>query len=246
MMEAMSIEKALLYEKFRLPYPDTLADDLLEPIGAIKTIADIGAGTGQLARLFVEKCETLYAIEPDASMRTVAHSSLKLHPNIQIVNATAEQTGLPAASMDLIVIGNAFHRFKAEAITEILRILKHTGWVAAISYSYTDSTFTEMIFTRLNKLEGLRSRAARKVHKTPVTDLFGEIQIQALNYTQSITEDWEAFWGAARSGIEAPEKHEPDFVQFEAINQEVFDTLCVDNRILITYETRVLFGQPKL
>ena len=34
------------------------------------------------------------------------------------------------------------------------------------------------------------------------------------------------------------------FMQFEAINREVFDAFAVDSKIQIDYETRVSFGQP--
>ena len=49
---AMTIEKAVLYEKYRLPYAERAVADLLDYIGVVQVVADIGAGTGQLARLF--------------------------------------------------------------------------------------------------------------------------------------------------------------------------------------------------
>jgi len=55
---------------------------------------------------------------------------------------------------------------------------------------------------------------------------------------------WTAFFGAACAGIEAPERTDRDFMQFEAINREVFDAFAVDSKIQIDYETRVSFGQP--
>jgi hypothetical protein len=51
----MTIEKAALYEKYRLPYAERVVADLLDYIGAVQVVADIGAGTGQLARLFALK-----------------------------------------------------------------------------------------------------------------------------------------------------------------------------------------------
>ena len=54
MINAISTEKAVLYEKYRLPYASEAVDDLLGRIGQARVIADIGAGTGQLARLFAD------------------------------------------------------------------------------------------------------------------------------------------------------------------------------------------------
>ena len=117
-MGGMTLEKAALYEKYRLPYAREAVDDLLQRVDPVHVIVDVGSGTGQLARLFAGRCDRLFAVEPDASMREVAGVVLSRWPAIEMVDATAEQTTLPAASVDLIVVGNAFHRFRPEACDE--------------------------------------------------------------------------------------------------------------------------------
>jgi ubiquinone/menaquinone biosynthesis C-methylase UbiE len=243
-MDGVSLEKATLYEQFRLPYAREAVDDLLQRVGNVQVVADVGAGTGQLARVFADRCDRLYAVEPDESMRAVARTALVRWPAIYIVAATAEQTTLPTDSVDLIVIGNAFHRFRPQACTELRRILRHEGWVAIFSYSFADTAFTDMLFSKLSALERLASRMEASWHRTPVEQLFGGCRTSTLAYRQSHTEGWEAFFGAARAGIEAPEKDDGDFARFEQINREVFDALSTDGAITIEYETRVLFGQP--
>ena len=57
-------------------------------------------------------------------------------------------------------------------------------------------------------------------------------------------EDWGSFFGAACAGIEAPERADKEFVEFEAINREVLDAFAVAGKIRIEYETTVSFGQP--
>ena len=42
--------------------------DLLDYIGAVQVVADIGAGTGQLTRLFAQRCTRVYAVEPDPAI----------------------------------------------------------------------------------------------------------------------------------------------------------------------------------
>ena len=69
---------------------------------------------------------------------------------------------------------------------------------------------------------------------------------RSLKSRRSHTESWEAFFGAARAGIEAPDEADSEFAPFEQINREVFDALSIDGQITIEYETRVLFGQPKV
>lgn len=245
MTEGMSPEKALLYEKFRLPYAREMVADLLKRIGSTPVAADIGSGTGQLARLFAKSCTEVYAVEPDPAMRQVAVEVLKDCPNIHVIDACAERTTLPENSIDLIVIGNAFHRFQPEAIPELLRILKHSGWVAVIYYTFTNQAFMDMLFPKLSQLEGLAAREKQNVRRMPVEKLFGDHPIHTLHYAQSVAEDWDAFWGSARSGIEAPTPQDEDFARFEALNREVFEAFAVDGRIRIDYEIRVTLGQPK-
>jgi SAM-dependent methyltransferase len=240
-----TLEKAKLYERYRLPYLPAMVDDLLEHIGETKTVADIGAGTGQLARLFADHCDKVYAVEPDPAMREVAAEALQGWPNIHIVDAAAEQTTLPDDSIDLIVIGNAYHRFRPEAITELRRILQPNGWVAMMSYTFTNKAFADRLFPKLSTLKSMAARSAQAVYRPPMEALFGDQPIHTLRYQQSFAEGWTAFWGSAQSGIEAPELGDADFAQFEAINRDVFDAFSVDGEIRMEYETRVDFGQPR-
>ncbi|MBX3081789.1 MAG: class I SAM-dependent methyltransferase [Anaerolineae bacterium] len=245
MTDDMTLEKALLYEKFRLPYASEMVDDLLKQVGTVSVVADIGAGTCQLARLFANSGAQIYAVEPDPAMRQVAADVSKGYPTIQVLDASAEQTTLPDNSIDLIVIGNAFHRFQPPAVQELLRILKPAGWVAVIYYFFTNQKFADSLFPKLGQLKSLASRSNQNWHRMPIEALFGDRPIHTLHYAQSVAEDWAAFWGSARSGIEAPNPDEEDFVQFERLNREVFDAFAVNDHIRIDYETKVSLGQPK-
>jgi SAM-dependent methyltransferase len=244
MINATTVEKATLYEKYRLPYASEMVGDLLGHIGEVKVVADIGSGTGQLARIFSDGNRKIYAVEPDVAMRKLAEESLARFPNVGVINGSAEQTTLAENSIDLIVVGNAFHRFRPEACAELRRILKKQGWVALVSYAFTNKAYTDMLFPKLGALKAVVGRQEQAWHRTPLENLFGDNQLQTLSYGQSHMEDWTGFFGAARAGIEAPERTDPDFAQFEAINREVFDAFAVDGRIKIDYETRTSFGQP--
>jgi ubiquinone/menaquinone biosynthesis C-methylase UbiE len=204
----------------------------------------VGAGTGQLARLFAPRCATVYAVEPDPAMRQVAAASLVGWPGIEIVAASAEQTGLHDQSIDLIVIGNAFHRFKPEACAELRRILRPAGWIAVFTYKFLNRAYTQMLFPKLGALPSLSSRIDKAWYPTPIAELFGEGQLQSFSYPQRHSQDWTAFFGAACAGIEAPEPGELDFARFEAINREVFEAFAVNGEFEMAYETKVTFGQP--
>ena len=237
------VEKAALYDRYRLPYAGEAVDDLLARTGPAAVVADVGAGTGQLARLFAARCAGVYAVEPDPAMRQVATTALAAWPNIEIVAATAEQTTLADQSIDLIVIGNAFHRFKPEACAELRRVLRPGGWIARFTYNFLNQAYTEMLFPKLATLPSLSSRNDKAWHSMPIEALFGAAPMLTLSYEQTHSQDWTAFFGAACSGIESPEAADPEFARFEAINREVFEAFAVDGAFEMAYETRVTFGQ---
>jgi SAM-dependent methyltransferase len=240
---AVSVERATLYEKYRLPYAGQAVTDLLDYIGPVQVVADIGAGTGQLARLFAGRCARVYVVEPEPAMRQVASTALADRPAIQIRAGCAEQTTLAERSLDLVVVGNAFHRFKPEACAELRRILKPSGWVALFSYE-TDEAIEGMLSDRLAALKGAQRRVARVWHGTPPRALFGKARTRKRSYRQSRTDDWTTFFSAACTWLEAPYPGDREFRKFESIYREVFETFAVNGAIKINYKTRVTFGQP--
>jgi SAM-dependent methyltransferase len=244
MMGPISVDKAWLYEKYRLPYAHEAVDELLQRIGDAPMVADIGAGTGQLARLFAGRSEKIYLIEPEPAIRQVATAVLSNLAAIDIRAGFAEEIPLADGAVDLIVIGNAFHRFKPEACAELCRILKPQGWIALFTYTFLNKAFTDMLFSRLAALNDVAGKMEKTWQKTPVRKLFGHDQLQTLRYRQAHNEDWTAFFGAACAGIEAPEPDEPAFAQFEALNRDVFAAFAVNGMIQIDYETAVTFGRP--
>jgi SAM-dependent methyltransferase len=243
-MSPTTVEKAALYDRYRLPYAPASVADLLARTGPAPVVADIGAGTGQLARLFAPHSARVVAVEPDAAMRQVAAGALAGFGNIEILAASAEQTTLPDHSVDLLVIGNAYHRFRPAAGDELRRILRPGGWAALFAYGFTNRAYTDMLFPKLAALPGLNRRQEQVWHKPPLEALFGAAPLHTLSCPRAHPQDWAAFFGAACSGLESPEPNDPDFAAFEAINREVFEAFAVAGIFTIAYETRVTFGQP--
>lgn len=242
MRTAVSLEKAWLYERHRLPYAPKAIDDLLADIEAVTVVADIGAGTGQLARCFSERVDRVYAVEPDASMRTVGIQVLDGHRAVRFINGTAEHTTLPDDLADLIVVGSAYHRFHAEACAEFRRVLRLPAIVALFSYSFTDRDYADMLFPKLAALPQLAERISTSWPKLPIEALFTGSAPITHRYPQTVQEPWEAFYGAACAGIEAPEQGDPEFDRFTEINREVFDAFAIDGKISMKYETCLTYG----
>src|ERR1700677_366465 len=124
------------YRRYRPGYPQAVID-LIRAAAQLEPgddVADIGSGTGILTRLLLLAEWTVHAVEPNAAMRDAAEADLDMYlPRFHSVDARAEKTGLPDASIDAITCAQAFHWFEREAVhKEFNRILRPHGWTFVI------------------------------------------------------------------------------------------------------------------
>ena len=123
---------AARYASSRPRYPDALFDWAASLPRHHRVAWDAGTGNGQatagLARHFTSVVAT------DASAEQVAHA--EAHPRVTYRVATAERSGLPDASVDLVTAAQAAHWFELEAFhAEVRRVLAPGGAVAVWSYA---------------------------------------------------------------------------------------------------------------
>ena len=99
------------YAKYRPSYPDKVLDYLQHECHLTdeSVVADVGSGTGIFTKLLLDRGYTVYAVEPNDSMRHEAEKQLKSLPGFHSVTGTAENTSLPEKSANLIVRAQAFH-----------------------------------------------------------------------------------------------------------------------------------------
>src|SRR5262245_64002535 len=124
-------DRAADYVKYRPGYPGAAIDAILAGLGhpAVLLAADVGAGTGISSRALAERGVRVTAIEPNAAMRGAAEP----HPRVEWQDGTAEATGLPGGSMDLVVCAQAFHWVRQdEALREFARVLRQAGRLAIL------------------------------------------------------------------------------------------------------------------
>jgi SAM-dependent methyltransferase len=127
--------RAEYYLRYRPSYPAAILDLLRRECGltADWVVADIGSGPGNLARLFAGRCARVYGVEPNQAMREAGERLLGAIPEFVSVAGAAEATGLPEASVDLVIAGQAFHWFdRARAGAEFKRILRPPRWAALV------------------------------------------------------------------------------------------------------------------
>jgi SAM-dependent methyltransferase len=124
-------DRAADYAQHRPSYPAAAFDAMLRGLAdpSQVTAADIGAGTGISSRLLADRGVHVLAIEPNAAMRAAA----EVHPRVEWSEGVGEATGLPDASVDLVLVAQAFHWFRQrDALREFHRVLRPNGRLALI------------------------------------------------------------------------------------------------------------------
>jgi SAM-dependent methyltransferase len=119
------------YRISRPGYPQGLVPLLARETGLTPAwiVADLGAGTGLSALPFLEHGNRVLGIEPNEAMRRAGEETLAEHPGYEAHEGTAEATGLPHGSVDLVLAAQAFHWFRpVAAAAEASRILRPGGW----------------------------------------------------------------------------------------------------------------------
>ncbi|MBF0426494.1 MAG: class I SAM-dependent methyltransferase, partial [Magnetococcales bacterium] len=129
------------YVDSRPTYPMELFTWLAEQCHEHTLAWDCGAGSGQASIELARHFERVIAT--DASAAQIAQA--KPHPRIIYRVASAEESGLPTGSVDLITVAQALHWFDFERFfREVQRLLKPAGIFAAWSYGTLTISGTEV------------------------------------------------------------------------------------------------------
>jgi ubiquinone/menaquinone biosynthesis C-methylase UbiE len=98
-------------------------------------VVDLGAGTGLSTMIWADRARQVIAAEPAADMRAVTQRKIDAASSatsFTLTSGTAEDTGLAAASADIVTASQAMHWFDASrALPEIARVLRPGGVLAA-------------------------------------------------------------------------------------------------------------------
>lgn len=121
------------YAAFRPQYPQALFD-FVSGLPAQRRLAwDAGTGNGQAAVDLGDRFARVIAT--DASSEQLARAIP--HPHVEYRQMRAEQSGLPAGSVDLVTVATAVHWFHFdEFYTEVARVLAPGGAIAVWAYFY--------------------------------------------------------------------------------------------------------------
>ncbi|MGI4893531.1 MAG: methyltransferase domain-containing protein [Janthinobacterium lividum] len=119
---------AAQYARARPGYPDD-AVDFLVPAGAARVL-DLGAGTGKFSAALVQRGLDVVAVEPSPEMLAELTAAL---PSVEAHEGSAEATGLPDATVDAVVVAQAWHWVDpVRATAEVARVLRPGGTLGLV------------------------------------------------------------------------------------------------------------------
>ena len=237
------------YLKSRPDYPAALLDALesLDGMPARAIIADIGSGTGLLTRSLLARGHTVHALEPNEEMRRAAEQMLNGNPGFISNAGSAEQTGLPDRSVDLITAAQAFHWFDApRAREECLRILRPAGQVALIwNDRVLSDPLNQALDEILSKFGGeLRKVSAQQEERRQVPVFFGNAKYRSLEFDHVHWLDRSGLDSLVFSRSYMPARDSGPGLEIGRAVSGIFNRLAESGRVLMRYQTVALVGRP--
>jgi len=236
------------YVRYRPSYPPQAIQLLQQRCGLNPraVVADLGSGTGILTQLLLPCASKVAAVEPNDPMRAAAEAALGADQRFASVKGTAEATTLPAASIDLIVAGQAFHWFKvAPARVEALRITRPGAWGALLWNEHpVDGSAFLADYERLLRRHASEYDAVvgSRVDEPAMREYLGPA-MQCARFPNQQSFDYAGLVGRVMSSSYAPEPGHLEHEPLLAGLKRVFAAHQHGGRILFPYVTLVYFAQ---
>lgn len=237
------------YVRYRPGYPDELEGVLRRRVGYHhdQVIADVGSGTGISSRYFLDRGNTVYAIEPNADMRTAAEEWLGTYSKFHSVEGRAESTTLDEASVDLVVAAQAFHWFDAPAARrEFERILRPRGAVVLLwnERKLDASPFLIAYERLLREISDDYRRVSRSEATTDASmdQFFGPERWGSEDFSNRQAFDLDGLIGRALSSSYVPLAGQPRHEEMLDGLRHIFAQHAIDGYVWFEYATRLFWG----
>jgi SAM-dependent methyltransferase len=240
-------DRAESYAKYRPGYPDEMLAYLGTLVSSGALVADVGSGTGILTLRLLAQGYVVYAVEPNEPMRREADRVLSAYCAFHSVNGTAEATGLPNQSIDLITCAQAFHWFDPERTrSEFCRILKPVGLTAIIWNERQDNDsdvgreYNDLLKRMVPDYKRVDHRriSAEELHK-----FFAPGEVQVVKFPNHQVLNRDGFQGRLVSSSYVPNVGQPGHDEIVEAADRIFTKHQVGGEVRIDYETKVYVGR---
>jgi SAM-dependent methyltransferase len=237
------------YRRHRPRYPDAVVDLLTAKCSLKETsaIADIAAGTGLLAEKFLVRGFAVVAVEPNDEMRAACETLTADFPRLRCVPGSAEATGLPSHSFDLITVAQALHWFDLErARAEFARILRPEGWCAVIynERRMGGDAFHDGYESLLREF-GIDYTKVQRHHLTAegIEGFFSPSVVERVVFKNAQELSREALSGRIVSSSYMPTAGHPRYAAMQAAVDRLFEEHERDGYVRLEYDCAVWYGR---
>lgn len=232
------------YVRYRPHYPFSVLHYLREEFDLLSshTVVDIGSGTGISSELFLKNGNTVIGVEPNEPMRTRSVQLLKNYSRFQVLDATAEQTGLPANTADFIVAGQAFHWFdRKRARKEFYRILKPRGvtvlmWNERLVDTEFAQRYDQLIVDHAIDYVTVDHR---NIEADMIAAFFAPASCTLKTFANSQTFDFDGLKGRLSSSSYVPNEGQPGYARMIDALRDLFERYQEHDMVTIHYDTNV-------
>jgi SAM-dependent methyltransferase len=236
------------YVQFRPHYPFQIIDLLAAKCDLTpeSVIADIGSGTGLVAKLFLENGNPVIGIEPNKEMREAGKEYLAEFGRFTSMDGTAETTRLPAHAMDIAIAGQAFHWFDhAKARAEFMRILKPEGFAVLVwNVRRADTTsflraYEELVITFGTDYQEINHKNSQA--QSVLAPFFGGEYFTA-RFDNVQRFDFNGLMGRIHSSSYMPAHDHANYAPMAKRAKEIFDAHQQNGKIAFEYDAVVYYG----
>ncbi len=237
------------YARYRPGYPSKVLDLLRQRRGLTEEsrIADVGSGTGALARLYLKNGNRVFGVEPNGEMRVAGERHLRRYGRFTSVAARAKGTTLPDGAVDFVVAGQAFHWFDPGPTRgEFVRILKPGGSVALIWNTRRKEGEPFLVgYKQLLRSHGTDYREVyhgRRGSRENIRDFFHPDSVEEATFENRQAFDLEGLKGRLLSSSYVPDVGRPGHAGIMEAAERLFEEHQTAGRVVLKYDTQVFFG----
>jgi SAM-dependent methyltransferase len=238
------------YARYRPSYPPQVIETLRAEgaLSAESVVADVGSGTGILTRQLAPYAAFIYAIEPNREMRKASLETLREYENVVVVEGRAENTGVPAGSIDLIIAAQAYHWFDPYWTLDEWRQILKEGGVAALVWNerrVSGDPFLEAYEQLLLDYgTDYRSVDHRRIGMKEISWVLDRDHVREYSFENRQELDFESLKGRLLSSSYVPKEEHQNYEAMIGQLESIFNEHNDAGTVTMVYDTRLYIGSP--